>query len=290
MPDPKSGHADPDAGAATATTPPAEGNSAPFMVDAEGNFAKGLEDRMPDDLKGNPVLTKYRNLPEVFRGLVSMGEVVGKEKIAIPDEHSSHAVWEEFWKAGGRPDAPDGYDLARPAEMSEEMYSPDLAKAAGELFHQAGLSDKQAKSLFDWWNAQAMKAAETQQQYAETELARIDEQLHAEWGNAYEQRKHWGNLAIDKAVDGNREFQERLLGKFGNDPDFIRFASALGGNFVEDSAAPSSAGKPIDTPAEIDAKISKAMQHPAFMDEKHLDHKRQLALLDELYRQRHEAS
>jgi hypothetical protein len=107
--------------------------------------------------------------------------------------------------------------------------------------------------------------------------------LQREWGRAYEQNVHLGNVAIEEGVKGNDEFKERLTKKFGNDPDFIRFASNLGSKFAESKMIDTS----IPTPMDIQEKINEMMQTDAYMNRNNPNHKITVEKVQRLFQQKH---
>ena len=69
-------------------------------------------------------------------------------------------------------------------------------------------------------------------------------------------------MAIEEGTLGNAEFKERITGKFGNDPDFVRYSANLGKKFAE--------GKPpsytaIPTSSDLKDQIETLMSDPLYM-------------------------
>ena len=107
------------------------------------------------------------------------------------------------------------------------------------------------------------------------------------YGNALEQKKHIGNMAIDQAVNGDKELQERIASKFGDDPDFIEAMINLGDKFVEHGAIPSKI-QPADTPDVIQTKLNELMASDAYMNKMHANHKSVMAQVQNLFQQKHQ--
>lgn len=230
------------------------------LVNAEGSLREGWRDILPEDIRGNKALGRVENFEGAMRSIASAERMIAADKIAIPNEASSEEEWAVFHKAGGRPETADDYAFARPEELPEEYYSPDQAKAAQDLMHKLGLSKKQADELFAFNNNFVIAELAKRSQDAELAATKLQDGLYADWGNAFEQKKHLGNVAINEGTAGNDEFKARLTEKFGNDPDFIRFAANLGSKFSE-------AGSPeitlIPTTGDIQSQIDEAMAHKA---------------------------
>ncbi len=247
------------------TTDPAQtGESTPTevpLVNHEGVLRDGWRDTLPEDIRGEKVFDRVSNFEGAMKSLASAERMVGKDKIPIPNEASSDVEWDAYFVAGGRPNTAGDYNLTRPEELPEEYYNQELATAAQELFHKIGLSKKQADALFTFNNNTVITQLAKNVQDAELEAGTLKDGLYSDWGNAFEQKKHMGNVAIETGTNGDVEFKERITVKFGNDPDFIRFASNLGGKFAE---ASSPAAASIPTPADIQESIDNEIANPAY--------------------------
>ncbi len=234
------------------------GTPAAPLVNADGILREGWRDTLPEDIRGNKALGRVENFEGAMRSIASAERMIGADKVAVLTEASTDAEQDAFYKAGGRPETAADYNFARPEELPEEHYSQELATAAQELMHKLGLSKKQADALFAFNNDTAIAQLKTQSQDETLAMQTLTDGLVADWGNAYEQRKHLGNKAIEEGTGGNVEFKERLTQKFGNDPDFVRFTSNLGSKFSE-------AGSPdiplIPTTGDIQSQIEEAMAH-----------------------------
>ena len=250
---------EPVAPPAEPAAPPAEPLAA--LVNSDGELREGWRDTLPEDIRGDKVFDRVSNFEGVMKSLASAEKAFGKDKIVKPNEASSDADWDAYYVAGGRPDTAGDYNLTRPDELPEEHYSQELATAAQELFHKIGLSKKQADALFAFNNNNAIALLTKNAQDSELEATTLKNGLYAKWGNAYEQRKHFGNAAVESGTAGDVEFKERLLGKFGNDPDFIEYSANLGAKFQE-------TGSPmvttIPTPGDIQEQIANEQANKAY--------------------------
>ena len=212
---------------AVAPDPAAE---APTMFDAEGNFTENWTHLLTDTaLHDNPTLKASKTIESLASQTVNAQKLVGADKIAVPNEASTELEWETFHKAGGRPETAADYNFARPEALSEEHYSQELATAAQELMHKLGLSKKQADALFEFNNNTVIAQLTTATQDSELAMTELQDGLHADWGNAFEQKKHDGNVAINKGAEGETpEFKARVVEKYGSDPDLTRLLANLG--------------------------------------------------------------
>lgn len=241
------------------------------IIGADGKFVENWQASLAEDIRDDPTLRSMKDVGSLAKSYVHAQRMIGKDKIAIPKENATDTEWEAFWQAGGRPDTAGDYNLTRPDDLPEECYDPELAKTAQEMFHKLGLSKKQADALFAWNNGQAVKGLTDLKAQEEREMHELVEGLHRDWGNAYEQNIHLGNIAVEQGTNGDDEFKARLTSKLGNDSDFIRFAANLGSKFAEHGVI-SQAQTGIPTPADLEAEINEFMMTPAFSNGTHPGH------------------
>lgn len=251
-------------------------------IDVEGNFTDGWRDKyLSEDIREHGAFKEGRvkNVQGVFKSLASAERMVGADKIAKPSDSYSESDWEEWHNLGGRPQNATDYALNAPEGLPEGVWSDDRATGYKELFHKIGLSAKQVEALSNHYNADFVQQLTERDDNVIADRQQLHNDLLVEKGNAYEQFKHNGNIAIDKGVKGDVEFQQRLADKFGDDPDYIRLMGNLGVDYAESGSI--SETRIADTPSETQDKINEIMASPAFNDRKNPGHK---AAIDKISR------
>lgn len=243
------------------TPAPEEGLAAPSIVDEHGNFTPTWREALPEAIRDEPSLKTVTTVGGLAKSFVDTKKMVGMDKIAVPNENSTEADWDAFYVAAGRPITAADYNFQRPADYPEELYSQDLAVEAQDLFHKIGLNQTQANALLAWNLEKSLKARTTAQTDYDAMQQEVESGLYAKWGNAKAQKMHLGKIAVEQGTEGDVELQERLTGKFFNDPDFIEFAANVGGKFAEHSPVEAVM---IPTPADIDEQIAELMKTAAY--------------------------
>jgi len=268
------------------TTPAASAPVAPVsIVGTDGKFGDGWRNLLPEDIRLEKCLNSVQDLQGMAKSLVHAQRMVGRDKIALPNEKSTESEWQAFYDAAGRPKTAADYAVAKPQDLPDELWNPDTAKSAQELFHKIGLSKKQAEALVDFQAKQSLGELNNFNQTKELSQKELEDGLHREWGQAYQKKVHLGNAAIEQGAGGNQDFKQRLVEKFGNDPDFIRFASNLGGKFAEHGVITSSNAK---TPGEIKAQINEAMQTDAYRNAGNPGHRAAVQQVKQMFEQMHQ--
>lgn len=264
MPDPIDPAPNPNPEPAPVETPPTVSS----FVGEDGTLKEGWQSVLDEGYRDDPVLATVKNFRHLGKITVDTKRMVGKDKIAIPTDASTEAEWGEYHKAGGRPETVEDYNLKAPEGIPEEISSMILPKERlakwQERFFKGGTSKKAADSYIAAFVQDAMADLQAKEQFEKQEMDELISSLSAEWGAAFEQKKHLGNIALEEGTQGNPELKERLLAKsWWNDPDIVRLISNLGSKFAE-GKSPNFANVP--TPADLQTQIDKLRADPLFLN------------------------
>lgn len=231
----------------------------------DGVLNDGWRGTLEEELREDKSLLSFKTVGDLAKSFVNTKRMVGKNVVAIPGETSTDGEWQEYHKAGGRPETVDDYDLKAPEgfpeELASQIFPEDRMAKWKDRFFKGGVSQKAAKDFINEFAQDMLIDAKVIEQNEETEKAELVSGLSTLWGAAFEQKKHLGNMAINEGTAGDDDFKIRVVEKFGNDPDFIRFAATLGGKFAE--------GKPpgfaaIPTPDVYQDQIETLMADPLY--------------------------
>lgn len=239
----------------------------PVYFGSDGSLADGWQGTLDESLREEKSLSTFKTVGDLAKSFVSTKSMVGKNTMEIPTDASNEVVWDMYYKAGGKPEtvadynlkAPDGF----PEEVMEKVFPKARLEAWQERFFKAGISKKAADQFIADFAQDMLTDLQGVKQVEELEMSELKTGLSLEYGAAYDQKKHIGNMAIEEGTKGDLEFKARLTDKFGNDPDFIRYSINLGEKFAE--------GKPpnfanIPTPADYQTQIDEIMANPLYMN------------------------
>ncbi len=231
----------------------------------DGVLNEGWRGTLGEELREDKSLMSFKNVGDLAKSFVTTKKMVGANVIAIPTDVSSEGEWQEFHKAGGRPETVADYNLGVPEGFPEEIKAQVFPEGRiekwQERFFKGGVSKKAADAFIAEFTQDILADYKSIQQAKEIEMTALKSNLSIEWGAASEQKKHFGNMAVEEGTLGDVDFKERLLQKFGDDPDFIKFSSNLGGKFAE--------GKPpgfgvVPTPSDYQDQIEALMANPLY--------------------------
>ena len=246
--------------------PPAAPPEPPVYFGSDGSLTEGWQGTLDESLREEKSLSTFKTVGDLAKSFVSTKSMVGKNTMEIPTDASNEVVWDMYYKAGGKPEtvadynlkAPDGF----PEEVIEQIFPKARLEAWQERFFKAGISKKAADQFIADFAQDILADLQSVKQVEEQQMSELKTGLSLEYGAAYDQKKHIGNMAIEEGTKGDLEFKTRLTDKFGNDPDFIRYSINLGEKFAE--------GKPpnfanIPTPADYQTQIDEIMANPLYM-------------------------
>ncbi|GIW60560.1 MAG: hypothetical protein KatS3mg087_1626 [Patescibacteria group bacterium] len=243
--------------------------------------------QLPKELRDHPALEKFKSPVDVVKSYIEVQKFIGREKIPVPPkEGATQEDWDVVFKALGKPDSPDGYeiDLSQFADEEDEQVPVDeeVLNEFKQKAHELNLLPAQAQELVEWFvdkqkTAQKMLAEQSQREYQEAEA-----QLRKEWGRAYEEKVKKVQRLVKEFAD--EDVLEELQ-KFGNNPALIKFIANIADRLSND-AFPGKGSSIYKTPEEIQSEIRRMLadkNHPV-NDQFHPEHKAAIEYLQNLYK------
>ncbi len=212
--------------------------------------------------RGLTKLDEKAALQEAVKGHRNAEKYMGvpaDKLLRLPDfEKADKVEMDQFFTKLGRPATPAEYKLAVP-----EGASNDFADWAKNVFHEHGLTAKQAESIANKWNEYVGGIAGSQQQAAQERLAQQQQALKNEWGEAYERNDFYAGEAIRK-LGWDQDKLKALTSAVGFDTAMKMFAD-LGSKVGEDNYVQGArpATGPL-TPAQAKSRIQQLTSDKEF--------------------------
>lgn len=218
----------------------------------------------PDDVKPLVQTKGWKNPLDAINSYRNLEKVVG-DNIQRPKPDWDDAKWNDFYKAAGRPEAPDKYEF----DLTKVKDRVDPARVGkwGEIFHKHGLNTKQGKAIMETYINEEMAADEAIKNQQKQELEVGELKLRNEWGNKYEDNVKLAKAGLEKLGPEFVEFVTKST--LGNNPTFIKLLHAIGTRVGEDVAkglggAQSFGTTPEAAKAEIEAMKSNKEEMAKF--------------------------
>ena len=243
---------------------------------------------LPDDLKENATLQKFKDVGGLSSSYLSMQEMLGS-RVKVPTDESTDEERGEFYNKLGRPEAPDKYELQIDERFSQ---SPDDLQKIQEFKTQAfqnGYTNAQAQKAVDFYTKMidgAMVDTEAVMGQARVSAEAV---LKKEWGPAqYDKNLALSRRAFNRFADDDLKTFVNEHG-IANNVAMIKFLHKIGTAFSDpDMAGSGRDSGSVDSDSariEIDAmmKDSKHKYHEALFDPKDAKHDEAIAYRDNLY-------
>lgn len=243
-------------------------------------------DSLPDDLKADPSLKDIADVGTLAKSYVHAQKAVGNN-VAIPGKTATPEELSAFYQKLGRPEAPDKYDFGKDPDdlafkANDEVKSNYMKKA-----HEAGLSNRQASQLYQWYMGNMSSAAKSHEQQLKQTYDEGVKSLKTEWGDAFDQNVDLARAAV--AEFGGEELQKLLDDTgLGNDARVIKAMANVGRGMTEDRLHTQGRNASFKhTPAEASAMIAQKQTDPEFMkayqNNDHPGHAGAVAAMQELF-------
>ena len=144
------------------------------------SFKENIFDRLP--LEEGENVDKYKALGDKFNSVSSLAKsylnlerMLSKEKMPIPTDNDGDEVWDQAYKAMGRPESPEGYQAPKGID-------PESKAATDAIFHDAGLSQRQASKLYGQIAKALEDNASNQQEQSTQSVEQAVQSLEADFG------------------------------------------------------------------------------------------------------------
>lgn len=248
--------------------------SQPESVDVTKNFI----DILPDTLKGEKSLAKFKSIEDLAKGYINAEKMIGK-KVTDMSPEELKAINTKL----GVPESPDKYTFEK-VENADETLTNWFKNAA----HEAGISQDAATKLYNQWNANASEMQKMMESQAELQSQQYVADLKKEFGAAFDQRVELANKAV-RQFGGDDLIKMLNETGLGNHPALVKtFAEA--GKLLSEGTLPSSenSGRYGLTPAEARQKIIELKSDQGFQKMRNSidpgQRQQALKMLEDLYR------
>ena len=244
---------------------------------------------LPEDLRDHSALSSINDVGNLAKSYINAQSMIGRDKIAIPSQHSSPEDWNNVYDRLGRPESADAYEV-NVGDNTDEQFMSWYKNTA----HEIGLNPTQASKLAESYNelflAQQAEAPNYDALRSENEAA-----LKKEYGGKYDENIKLGSSMLTEFSDMDNPLTELDMAdgsKLGDNPNFIR-AMVNVGEFIrekvsEDAFEGMAKGGGGLSPDDISDQLREieAPSSPLF-DSQHPQHREYVKRRNSLYNQKY---
>ena len=244
---------------------------------------------LPEDLRGDSNITKYKSAEELARGHISAVSMLGRDKIPMP---KSDAEYLDVYKRLGMPETKDDYKFeGNEYNIPENIYPKQEQEADRVAFrgwaHELGLTQKQAAGLYDRFMKHQVGSMQNINRHVDIEMAKCNDVMQQTWGEATDANLIVANRAMVKFF-GKDVADAVAASGLGRNFQFIQGMYNLGTRSLEELGI-DKRGNSTRTPEQLQQEVGQLQAHPAYFDRNHPEHRQVndqvLALLERLGKQ-----
>lgn len=188
-----------------------------------------------DEYRNHAAFADIQDLNGLAKSYLSAQQMIGADKLVIPRDGDAPEKWNEFYQKMGRPESFDKYKLTEPAANEKMQRNPEMEATFKKIFHEAGLTNKQADKVFTEYNKFATDLAMAEMAKSDSERTGWVESLQTEWKNDFEQN---GAIANRAAMAFGDDATLTWLNEsgLGNHPGLVKMFYKIGMAMGEDKA------------------------------------------------------
>jgi hypothetical protein len=252
---------------------------APVVTPSDAKWFDGL----PTEMREDQNITKFDSVESMAKSWLNAQRMIGQDKIPMPQTDED---WGNVYGRLGRPDEATGYQVAVPEGVE---VNADKQQAFFDKAHQLGLSAKQVEGLAAWEFEQSEASGEATKNSQESIFNEAQNALKQEWGQAFEQNSGIAlRAAAEFLSESDKEFvnNAKIDGvKVGDHPVMAKLFHNIGKSMMEGGKLEGVGGEQVMSPQQMEEKRSSLMSHPAYVDNRHPEHKMILRQVQESFEQ-----
>ena len=234
--------------------------------------AKTWKEAISEEFRNDPNIEKFTEIDALAKSYINATQMIGKDKVAVPNKNSTEDQWNEVYDKLGRPESADKYTLNAKSEVVP--IDDNAIKQFAENAHQLGLNNKQAQGILEFYknNMEGM----AQQAKVDTETAQVqsEQQLRQEWGREFESNvKKAGALAKANMNPEILDMQLKDGMRLGDHPEIIKGFAKIAGMMSEDKIV-STESENVSSNTDVETEISDIMNNKdgPYWNKSHPDH------------------
>jgi len=111
--------------------------------------AKTWKEAISEEFRNDPNIEKFTEIDALAKSYINATQMIGKDKVAVPNKNSTDDQWNEVYDKLGRPESADKYTLNAKSEVVP--IDEQAIKQFAENAHQLGLNNKQAQGILEFY-------------------------------------------------------------------------------------------------------------------------------------------
>ena len=234
--------------------------------------AKTWKEAISEEFRNDPNIEKFTEIDALAKSYINATQMIGKDKVAVPNKNSTDDQWNEVYDKLGRPESADKYTLNAKSEVVP--IDEQAIKQFAENAHQLGLNNKQAQGILEFYKNNMEGMAHQAKVDTETAQAQSTQQLRQEWGREFDTNiKKAGALAKANMNPEILDMQLKDGMRLGDHPEIIKGFAKIAGMMSEDKIV-STESENVSSNTDVETEISDIMNNKdgPYWNRSHPDH------------------
>ena len=234
--------------------------------------AKTWKEAISEEFRNDPNIEKFTEIDALAKSYINATQMIGKDKVAVPNKNSTEDQWNEVYDKLGRPESADKYSLN--AKSDVVPIDENAIKQFAENAHQLGLNNKQAQGILEFYKNNMEGMAQQAKVDTETAQAQSEQQLRQEWGREFDTNvKKAGALAKANMNPEILDMQLKDGMRLGDHPEIIKGFAKIAGMMSEDKIV-STESENVSSNTDVETEISDIMNNKdgPYWNKSHPDH------------------
>ena len=233
---------------------------------------KSWKEAISEEFRNDPNIEKFTEIDALAKSYINATQMIGKDKVAVPNKNSTDDQWNEVYDKLGRPESADKYSLNAKSEVVP--IDEQAIKQFAENAHQLGLNNKQAQGILEFYKNNMEGMAHQAKVDTETAQAQSTQQLRQEWGREFDTNiKKAGALAKANMNPEILDMQLKDGMRLGDHPEIIKGFAKIAGMMSEDKIV-STESENVSSNTDVETEISDIMNNKdgPYWNRSHPDH------------------
>ena len=234
--------------------------------------AKTWKEAISEEFRNDPNIEKFTEIDALAKSYINATQMIGKDKVAVPNKNSTDDQWNEVYDKLGRPESADKYSLNAKSEVVP--IDEQAIKQFAENAHQLGLNNKQAQGILEFYKNNMEGMAHQAKVDTETAQAQSTQELRQEWGREFDTNiKKAGALAKANMNPEILDMQLKDGMRLGDHPEIIKGFAKIAGMMSEDKIV-STESENVSSNTDVETEISDIMNNKdgPYWNRSHPDH------------------
>ena len=234
--------------------------------------AKTWKEAISEEFRNDPNIEKFTEIDALAKSYINATQMIGKDKVAVPNKNSTEDQWNEVYDKLGRPESADKYSLNAKSEVVP--IDEGAIKQFAENAHQLGLNNKQAQGILEFYKNNMEGMAQQAKVDTETAQAQSTQELRQEWGREFDTNiKKAGALAKANMNPEILDMQLKDGMRLGDHPEIIKGFAKIAGMMSEDKIV-STESENVSSNTDVETEISDIMNNKdgPYWNRSHPDH------------------